>query len=829
VTATPIAGGTCGNGALDAGEQCDDGNTLNGDCCSAACQIESTPCDLTRLGAIVARVTTPLGGGNKNLEVIRDGDKPPVGNTDSARQYDTWDGANTAPEDWIGYTYPSTQTFTRVVFQEGKNFADGGWFDTLTVQVRKNGVWTAVSGLTSTPAYPANDGINYETYTLDFAATSGDGIRLDGAPGGSADFITVGELEAYGGIVSGSLPNPTPTPTPNPTPSASASGVNLAPLGTIVARVTAPIGIGNKSLEVIRDGDKPPAGTADPAREYDTYDGANTAAEDWIGYTFASSQTFTRVVFQEGLEFWDGGWFDALTVQVRQGGVWTTVSSVTIAPSYPAASNGITFESYTLSFPAVSGDGIRIDGAPGGSADFISVGELEVYGSAAGATPTPVATVAPTATPTSVPTAPATTTPSVTATPTATDTPHDTGTATPGVTATPVVTATPLPTPTRTATPLPTVISTPAGTCGNGALDAGEQCDDGNTANGDCCSAACQIEATPCNLTRLGAIVARVPAPLGGGNKNLEVIRNGDKPPVGNTDSTRQYDTWDGANTAPEDWIGYTYPSTQTFTRLVFQEGRNFTDGGWFDTLTVQVRKNGVWTAVTGLASTPAYPANDGVSYETYTLNFTATSGDGIRLDGAPGGSADFISVGELEVYGGVVSASLPTPTPTATPSGANLASLGTIIARVTVPTGSGNKSLEVIRDGDKPPAGTVDPAREYDTYDGANAAAEDWIGYTFATSSTFNRVVFTEGLLFWDGGWFDTLTVQVRQAGTWTTVNNLSISPVYPFGNDGITYQTYTLDFSAITGDGIRLDGAPGGSADFISVGELEVYGPGG
>jgi hypothetical protein len=267
----------------------------------------------------------------------------------------------------------------------------------------------------------------------------------------------------------------------------------------------------------------------------------------------------------------------------------------------------------------------------------------------------------------------------------------------------------------------------------------------------------------------------------------------------------------------------------QTFTRLVFQEGRNFSDGGWFDTLTVQVRKNGVWTAVAGLTSTPAYPANDGVSYETYTLNFTATSGDGIRLDGAPGGSADFISVGELEVYGGVVSASLPTPTPTATPSGVNLASLGTIIARVTVPTGSGNKSLEVIRDGDKPPAGTVDPAREYDTYDGANTAAEDWIGYTFTTSKTFNRVVFTEGLLFWDGGWFDTLTVQVRQAGTWTTVNNLSISPVYPFGNDGITYQTYTLDFSAITGDGIRLDGAPGGSADFISVGELEVYGPGG
>ena len=68
-----------------------------------------------------------------------------------------------------------------------------------------------------------------------------------------------------------------------------------------------------------------------------------------------------------------------------------------------------------------------------------------------------------------------------------------------------------------------------------------------------------------------------------------------------------------------------------------------------------------------------------------------------------------------------------------------------------------------------------------------------------------------------------------MRQNGVWTPVTNLSIIPAYPAANDGIPYQTYTLDFSAITGDGIRLDGTPGGNADFISVGELEVYGTGG
>jgi TonB family protein len=33
--------------------------------------------------------------------------------------------------------------------------------------------------------------------------------------------------------------------------------------------------------------------------------------------------------------------------------------------------------------------------------------------------------------------------------------------------------------------------------CGNGSLEAGEQCDDGNTTGGDGCSATCRIEVKP--------------------------------------------------------------------------------------------------------------------------------------------------------------------------------------------------------------------------------------------------------------------------------------------------------------------------------------------
>src|SRR5207247_2940095 len=38
--------------------------------------------------------------------------------------------------------------------------------------------------------------------------------------------------------------------------------------------------------------------------------------------------------------------------------------------------------------------------------------------------------------------------------------------------------------------------------CGDGVVDAGEQCDDGNTVSGDGCSASCQLE--PCKIMRSG-------------------------------------------------------------------------------------------------------------------------------------------------------------------------------------------------------------------------------------------------------------------------------------------------------------------------------------
>lgn len=203
-----------------------------------------------------------------------------------------------------------------------------------------------------------------------------------------------------------------PSASLTPIPIATPKPLNLAPQGVPVARVTAPTGGGNHSIAIIRDGDRPPTGSTDSLRQYDTYDGANAAAEDWIGYTFGAPQTFTRVVFQEGKHFADGGWFTSLRIQVRQNGTWNTVPTSPV-PVYPNVNNGVSFETYAFDLAPTIGDGIRIDGTPGGSAAFISVAELEVYGpSTALATATPIRTRTPT--PTATPTRTATPAPACT-------------------------------------------------------------------------------------------------------------------------------------------------------------------------------------------------------------------------------------------------------------------------------------------------------------------------------------------------------------------------------------------------------------------------------
>ncbi|HEU4930365.1 MAG TPA: PKD domain-containing protein, partial [Candidatus Krumholzibacteria bacterium] len=153
-----------------------------------------------------------------------------------------------------------------------------------------------------------------------------------------------------------------------------------------------------------------------------------------------------------------------------------------------------------------------------------------------------------------------------------------------------------------------------------------------------------------------------------------------------------------------------------------------------------------------------------------------------------------------------------------------DITAAGTPMALITNPTGSGNPSLSVIHDGVFPPPGSSDPLQQYDTYNGGGPRAVDWIGYSFPTTRYFSKLYFQEGMHLANGGWFETIGVEIRNGTTWFPVQNLQVIPPYR-GNDGSNFDIYTLTFTAQGGDAIRITGDPGGSANYTSTAELRVF----
>ncbi len=102
---------------------------------------------------------------------------------------------------------------------------------------------------------------------------------------------------------------------------------------------------------------------------------------------------------------------------------------------------------------------------------------------------------------------------------------------------------------------------------------------------------------------------------------------------------------------------------------------------------------------------------------------------------------------------------------------------------------------------------------------------ASDWWGYTWPQAQNVNSVVYTSGKQFPDGGWFTGLKVQVRQYGVWKDVTQLTTTPAYPFDGSANPFRTFTFAFADTWGDGVRIVGAPGGTATFTTIAELAVY----
>ncbi len=109
--------------------------------------------------------------------------------------------------------------------------------------------------------------------------------------------------------------------------------------------------------------------------------------------------------------------------------------------------------------------------------------------------------------------------------------------------------------------------------------------------------------------------------------------------------------SWTGEAKEIDFW-GYSFNKICRFNTIEYTTGEMQNSGGWFTTLGVQVRKNGVWTDVKNGRISPDYPK--GVTtgqYTTYTITFDECSGDAIRIIGRPGGARRYTTVAELAVF----------------------------------------------------------------------------------------------------------------------------------------------------------------------------------
>jgi len=144
-----------------------------------------------------------------------------------------------------------------------------------------------------------------------------------------------------------------------------------------------------------------------------------------------------------------------------------------------------------------------------------------------------------------------------------------------------------------------------------------------------------------------------------------------------------------------------------------------------------------------------------------------------------------------------------------------------TPIARVTESTLTGLKDIRVIKDGRR--------IEDYDTYDGYNPAGEDWYGFLWSEPVHIESIVYYQGSIFADGGWWTSLTVQYTPDGiNWLEAGNVIINPPYDFSDceiGKVGFRRYILIFDPVDAIGIRIYGEPGGPADFTTIGELEVY----
>ena len=365
--------------------------------------------DVTAYGTPIAQTTEPQGGGNHDIGVIVDG-VVPASDAGSGEQYDTFHGNTDAYEEYFGLDFGGDVTFTGFEFTEGMHFGDGGYFvdGTLRLQICQNGTWNDVA-TTNEVGYPvgtaqADFGDNFETYTFECEPTVGTAIRVIGTAGGSdtVRFASCAEVKAF--ATSDMSGFTTYADKLAAEKAAAAEAANAAalkraeegfiegistPITTYTIEEISAVSGGSKDLGTINDGYIPVEGDSYD-KQFDTVNNVGKWEpyhEEYIGYEFPGTYTVEYVEFHEGGNFFDGGFFSdgEIWLEALVNGEWTRIDS-DVSPEYKYGETQEDmkpdYETYTLTPKTpVSCDGIRVLGCAGGSAYFISCGELIVKAS----------------------------------------------------------------------------------------------------------------------------------------------------------------------------------------------------------------------------------------------------------------------------------------------------------------------------------------------------------------------------------------------------------------------------------------------------------------
>ncbi len=283
----------------------------------------------------------------------------------------------------------------------------------------------------------------------------------------------------------------------------------------------------------------------------------------------------------------------------------------------------------------------------------------------------------------------------------------------------------------------------------------------------------------------------------------------------------------DVANAGNWQGAGIVWSTAQaSITSIKYYNGthlNNGQDNGSFTAnMKVQSSTNGTtWTNVTGWTINPTYPYGPAASNQTYTLSGPPISNvKGIRVIGQvrTNDLSWSIKVKELEVFG----SGGTQPPSTGNGQGYYWRELSTAASDGTSAT---KIQSNAVNDGLMTSNTIVDNGT--DGY--RQAVGIIWPG----AKTNISSVKFYHGTITPDGGWFtpgETVRVQyqVTPNGTWTNVQNWSVSPAYSY-TSAASNQVYTFSGPAITQQivGIRVIGKVKTNQESWAVyyKELEAY----